>query len=299
MQNLPAPKRFTYQSQDGLTLVGFDWQPENWHENDLTVLCLAGLSRNTRDFQDIATYLSGQGLRTVCLDYRGRGESDWAKDWESYSLPVEAQDIDLAIETLGLKQFAVLGTSRGGLHAMMMALRYPRERMRGVILNDIGPEIERDALIRLSKSIGQTMRFEDIQACAEALKAGLENQFPDLDQRDWLKFAEQLGSAQEDHFVLDYDPALGRTLQGLEDGNAPWPDLWPLFEALKPFPLMIIHGELSDLLSAQTTKRMLASHPQAGLHLVERQGHAPLLWEMEIFQEIIRFFRGLASKPHA
>ncbi|MEO1110779.1 MAG: alpha/beta fold hydrolase, partial [Pseudomonadota bacterium] len=114
------PQDFTWQSADGLQLHGRNWiAGATDGDTRVPVVCLPGLSRNSRDFNDIARYLHTLNHHVIALDYRGRGKSDWDTDWRNYALPVEENDIALAIEKLGLKRFAVLGTSRGGLHALV------------------------------------------------------------------------------------------------------------------------------------------------------------------------------------
>ncbi|MEJ8474162.1 alpha/beta fold hydrolase [Roseibium algae] len=290
--------RFTWISRNGLTLSGTEWcPPASMSKPEFPpVLCLAGLSRNSRDFNSIADYLQARGQRVIALDYRGRGQSDWDADWQNYSIPVEGQDIDDALEQLEIDRFSILGTSRGGLHAMAMAARFGSERISGIVLNDIGPHIEIDSIGRLAATIGKTMHFADKGACAEHLKAGLGRQFPALKGEDWVRFAGQLGSASQDSaspkgFTLDYDPELGKTLAVMDEG-AELPDLWPLFETMLPIPLLILRGEHSDLLSKETCKKMLALHPRADLMTVPGEGHAPLLWDLPVQEKV-----GLFLKP--
>ncbi|WP_417684314.1 alpha/beta fold hydrolase [Roseibium sp.] len=283
---------FNYNSVDGLNLAGRRWRGRNLEDDRVPVLCLTGLSRNTKDFQAVASFLSAHGHEVIALDYRGRGESDWDPNWENYSLPVEASDIDAAVEHLDLQRFAVLGTSRGGLHAMTMAGRLGADQLAGIILNDIGPKIEASGIQRLATSIGKTMLFRDAADCAEKLAAGLRNQFPSLGPTDWLRFASQLGATSLAGFQLEYDPALANTIAAMDDG-APLPDLWPLFETLEDIPLLILRGEHSDILSKETADEMVARHPRAVLHSVEGEGHAPLLWDRATQERIGSFAASL------
>ncbi len=289
-QSRAAPRRFTWKSRDGLTLSGMEWLPAADHTASPPLLCLPGLSRNTKDFQDLANYLQAEGQHVIALDYRGRGQSDWDDEWQNYSLPVEGHDIDDALAHLGLDRVSILGTSRGGLHAMAMAQRYDPGRIAKIILNDIGPHIEMKAIHRLAASIGKTMRFPDKAACAASLAAGLKNQFPALSPADWLRFADQLGATTPDGFVLEYDPALRKTLAVMDEGDQ-LPDLWPLFEILKPIPLLILHGAESDLLSEETCKRMLDVHGNARLLNIPDEGHAPLLWDERTWTTIAAFLK--------
>lgn len=291
--NRTGPETFTWQSQDGLTLAGRQWLPLG-DVGHPTILCIPGLSRNTRDFNEIANFLQQKNYHVVALDYRGRGDSAWDPDWRNYALPIEGHDIDGAISHLGIDRFAVLGTSRGGMHAMAMTHRYGPERMIGAILNDVGPHLEMRSIHRIAASIGKVMEFADFNALADHLSRMLTTQFSDLSRDDWLKLAGQLGSEKNGKVVLDYDPNLAHAFGIIDDGT-PVPDLWPLFEGLTKVPLLVIHGALSDLLSEDTCQKMLNRHPDARILTVEGQGHAPLLWDDETKNGIADFLDRLAT----
>lgn len=287
------PQNFTWQSADGLQLYGRNWITDGTDDDTrIPVICLPGLSRNSKDFNDIARYLHTQNHHVVALDYRGRGKSDWDTDWRNYALPIEENDITLAIEKLGLKRFAVLGTSRGGLHALVMAGRYPAEQMAGVIFNDVGPHIEMRAIHRIAATLGHRMNADSREQVATNLQHTIGHQFPAFEGKDWLKLAGQLASESSDGFVMDYDPALAHQFASLDDA-APAPDLWPLYDRLLDRPVMVIHGEKSDLLSAETCKRMVETHPNARLRTILGQGHAPVLWETETHEAIAQFLKEL------
>ncbi|CTQ54370.1 3-oxoadipate enol-lactonase [Roseibium album] len=289
---------FTWTAPDGLMLAGEHWAPKNDDlqivETSIQVLCLPGLSRNTRDFHDIASFLQSAGHHVYALDYRGRGNSDWDKDWNNYSLPVEAGDIDTAIELLELERFALLGTSRGGLHALAMADRYPAERMAAVIFNDVGPRIERSAIKRIAASIGQKMKFSSLEGVAEHQRNSLGPQFPAFSEDDWYKLAEQLATCHETQTVLDYDPNLAHMFNDLDD-ETPLPELWPYYEKLTDRPVLVVRGEHSDLLSITTGERMLDMHSGAVMKTIPGQGHAPVLWEPETHDFIESFLKNSIS----
>lgn len=287
--SVPNAVDFTWKSPDGLTLAGREWPvPHDRSEQSIPVLCLPGLSRNTRDFNDVARFLQSSGHRVIALDYRGRGNSDWDSDWRNYALPVEEKDIDAAIETLGLDRFAVLGTSRGGLHALLLGLRYPADRMAAVIFNDVGPHIEMRAIHRIAATLGHNMKAASLEAVAGNLKRTIGSQFPSFGDRDWLKLAGQLASKRDGQVVMDYDPALAHQLASLDDA-APAPDLWPLYDKLTDRPVLILRGQHSDLLSLDTCKRMLNEHPNAAVRTIPGQGHAPVLWDTETHEAIAGF----------
>jgi len=295
-------KQFHWRSRDGLKLSGEIWEPRG-RPKDIPVLCLAGLSRCTKDFHAVAVYLQDCGYRVIALDYRGRGLSDWDPNWQNYTIPIEGQDIDDAIAKLKLNRFAILGTSRGGLHAMAMGQRYDKDRIAGVILNDVGARIEMRGIHRLAATIGRNMTHDSFETLAKHLQSGMQMQFPAFTDVDWLRYAHQLATKQHDQVVLDYDPALGHQLASLDEG-APWPDLWPLFDGLSDVPIQVIHGKKSDLLTDDTCKDMQARHE--GLELVDiaDQGHAPMLWDEKTQTRIAAFLDTLpqpavaAPAPH-
>ncbi len=293
------PVEFTWKSSDGLQLSGRDWAPAETGTDEtcekIPVVCLPGLSRNSRDFNDIARFLQASGHRVIALDYRGRGRSDWDSDWRNYALPIEENDIAAALDFLGLERFAVLGTSRGGLHALAMSLRYPASRMAAVIFNDIGPHIEMKAIHRIAATLGHKMKSESMEEVATNLEHTIGLQFPSFEREDWLKLAGQLASDHAGQIVMDYDPALAHQLASLDDA-APAPDLWPLYEKLNDRPVLIIHGEHSDLLSSDTCKRMLETHPNARLKTIPGQGHAPVLWEAETHAAVAAFLEQLQTE---
>ena len=284
------PVPFHWAGKDGCKLAGEYWppcRPDTIATAALPVLCLPGLSRNTRDFHDVAFFLQARGHPVFALDYRGRGKSDWDPDWQNYAIPVEAEDISAAIDFLELQQFALLGTSRGGLHGLVMSARYPAERMRAVIFNDIGPHVELSGLRRIAGSIGRVMRQPTLEGFATLLKDSLKSQFPAFGDTDWLKLAGQLASPKEGAFELDYDPELARQLDRLDD--VLFPDLWPLYTQLADRPVLVLRGAHSDILDEETFRRMGAEHPGARLHTIAGQGHAPVLWEAETHQLIADF----------
>jgi len=282
---------FTWQSSDGLTLAGREWPaPKDASGREIPVLCLPGLSRNTRDFNEIARYLQSRGHRVIALDYRGRGDSEWDSDWRNYALPVEEKDIDAAIDALQLDRFAVLGTSRGGLHALVMAHRYPANRMAAVIFNDVGPHIEMRAIHRIAATLGHHMKNASLDDVAGNLRHTLGNQFPAFHTEDWLKLAGQLASERNGQVVMDYDPALAHQLASLDDA-APAPDLWPLYDLLKDRPVFVLRGEHSDLLSEDTCRRMSEIHPTAEVRTIPGQGHAPVLWDRTTHAAVAAFLQ--------
>ncbi|NRG18456.1 alpha/beta hydrolase [Rhizobiales bacterium] len=276
-----------WRGKDGLRLRARDWKPNTLATAPLQdILCLAGLSRNARDFDPVARYLSAHGHRVVAMDYRGRGASERDHASQDYSLPTEGEDILLGLEALGIGDFSVIGTSRGGIHAMLLALQIP-ERVKAIVLNDIGPKIEFQGLLRLSTIIGKTMREPSRKAAAERLKSTYGDTFTRMNDDDWHAFARQLYTETGDGVQLDYDPALANTLNDLSSEDVP--DLWPIFNSLPDIPLMMVHGENSDILTNETVEKALEARPGMALLEIPGEGHAPLLWDETSRSKILSF----------
>ncbi len=221
------------------------------------------------------------------MDYRGRGLSERDADWRNYSIEREADDIDCGLDALGISRAVVIGTSRGGLHAMLLALR-ASDRIAGIVLNDIGPTIERNGLHRLAGTIGHTMDAPDWPSAAARLRETLAPQFPGLDAAGWERFARQLYVETPDGLRLDYDATLRNTVADLDAGTE-LPDFWPVFDAIRTTPLLALRGAHSDLLSEKTLAEMLRRHPDAQALTVDDEGHAPLLWDRETQGAILDF----------
>ncbi|MDW3116872.1 MAG: alpha/beta hydrolase [Roseovarius pacificus] len=267
--------RFT--TSDGLSL---------YYEDQGTgrpVLCLAGLTRNARDFDFVAPHLGD--LRLLRLDYRGRGQSDHDPEFMNYSILREAQDVIELLDHLGLERVTILGTSRGGLIAMALAAGHSG-RLQGVVLNDIGPEVTPIGLERIMDYVGKPPNAPTLDEAAQTLKAVSEAQFPGVPLTRWraqagAMFEEQSGGG----LALRYDPKLRDALIG-QAGVGEAPDLWLLFDALKEVPLAVIRGKNSDLLSAETVERMAERHPGLIAATVPDRGHVPFLDEPEALKAI-------------
>lgn len=290
----PEPELLRFSGPDGLKLGARIWHPASPSANALPLLCLPGLSRNWRDFRDIAARLARKGRKVIAFDYRGRGDSDRDPEWRNYAIPVEAHDIDAGLAWLQLDRFAVLGTSRGGIHAMAMAHRLPADRMRAVILNDVGPRIELKSILRIAATLGKSMQHGSLEELASLLKTQTQDQFPALTMPDWVRLAAQLARTGRDGVRLDYDPALALTLAALDDAT-PWPDQWPLFMGLADRPVLTLRGARSDLLSEETLALMAERHPQFQSMTIDNEGHAPLLWDQPSQDRISAFLQEFAD----
>ena len=235
------------------------------------VIALAGLTRNGRDFDHVAPHLK---CRLIRLDYRGRGQSDWA-DPASYTIPQEAADTLALMDHLSLDRAAILGTSRGGLIAMLLAAT-ARDRLTGVALNDIGPEIAPQGLEVIKGYIGRRPAQKTYDEAA-AFRATAWTHFKGVPMSRWRAEVEQHYIETPEGLDLRYDPRLRDTV--LEAGAQPAPDLWPLFDALAGLPLALIRGANSDLLGPETTAEMRRRRPDMIFADVPDRGHVPFLDE--------------------
>ena len=251
----------------------------------LPVLALAGLTRNGRDFDHVAPHLD---CRLIRLDYRGRGQSDWA-DPATYTVPVEAQDALALLDHLGLEKVAILGTSRGGLIGMMLAAT-AHDRLLGLALNDIGPVIDPAGLAVISGYVGKPPA-QKTYAEAAAVRDRTWTTFRDVPMDRWLAEVEQHYEQTGAGLALRYDPALATTLG---DGTTAMPDLWPLFDATAGLPLAAIRGANSDLLSPATWAEMRRRRPDGIYAEVPDRGHVPFLDEPQALAALRSWLEAMA-----
>lgn len=242
------------------------------------VLCLPGLARTGLDFDPLARALSegrhGPARRVAALDYRGRGLS--AFDPEGvYEPATETRDVLTVAAALGIGAAYVVGTSRGGLNAMLLSV-VKRDMLRGIVFNDVGPRLETAGLERIRGYVGKTGRPRDLDEAVAMLRTTQGAQFPGLSEEDWRAFAATTFKPDGDGLALRYDPRLAQGLATL-DLTKPLPEMWAPFEALKGLPTLALRGERSDLLSAATLDEMAARLPGLETAIVAGQGHAPLL----------------------
>jgi pimeloyl-ACP methyl ester carboxylesterase len=272
--------------RDGLKLHVGHWPAPQ--SSAPPILCLPGLTRNGRDFTEIAAALSsGTEPREVfTLDARGRGLSDHDPDWRNYSIPTETQDVIDVMIALDLHHAAILATSRGGLVAMVLAAIQPG-LVGSVVLNDIGPVIEREGLLRIAGYVGRTPLPNSWDDAARMVADISRNAFPAVADATWSRVARAWFNDKNGRPVPGYDANLGRSFSATD--AAP-PTLWPQFDALKHARVLVIRGETSDLLSAETVRQMQARHPHCVSHVVKGEGHAPLLMDQPTIKVIQGFF---------
>ncbi|MDP9808715.1 pimeloyl-ACP methyl ester carboxylesterase [Rhizobium tibeticum] len=282
-------RALTYLTEDRLTLYARDYGGTE-DTNRLPVICLPGLTRNSRDFHGLALLLSTDPTtprRVITLDYRGRGHSDWDADKANYTLGVETRDVITACEHFGIDGAIFIGTSRGGLILHLLA-QMRSDLIAGAILNDIGPKIEAEGLKRIRDYLNSAAPPRDWPEAVAFLKACHGRYFPALDERDWQEMAAAIYRDIDGRLVADFDPAIAAQLQTI-DFDQPLPDLWSYYDGLAAKPLMVIRGEHSDLLSNRTTAEMAARQPLLQVLEAPGQGHAPLLHLEPVLSRIAQF----------
>lgn len=276
-----------YTARDGLRLYGRHYPAPGSRLRP--VLCLAGLTRNSRDFHDLASVLSSpkrpNARHVYTLDYRGRGNSAYDPDWRNYQVINELLDVLDFMTLRELSDAAIVGTSRGGILAMVMAAVRPGN-IGAVVLNDIGPVIERDGLLRIISYVGRVPLPATWAEAAELVRSLSHRQFPAVPDHMWESIARQLYGEEAGRPTHGYDQALNKTATILD---GPLPELWPQFRALARVPVMVLRGETSDILSAETAARMQREHPDLSLLTVAGQGHAPLLRDQPSLTAIVDF----------
>jgi len=272
-------------AQDGLRLYFRDYGDPLFPGTP--IVCLTGLTRNSKDYHRLAARLSA-ARRVLCLDYRGRGRSEYAADWRRYRSEVVLGDVIHLLAANNLHRVIVCGTSYGGLLAMGLAAAMPN-MIAGAILNDIGPEIDGAGQSRILGYVGRDHPQPDWNAAVKWLRAN----FPSLSHRtdaEWRRFAEATYREAEDGLLhCDWDPALAEPL--VRDRDQPR-DFWHLFRALGRRPVLALRGGLSDVLSPETLARMAAAKPDLIQITLPGVGHTPSLGEPEAELAIDGFLAG-------
>lgn len=281
-----------WQSADGLRLHYRDY-PGRMDRPPL--LCLPGLTRNARDFENLAQRLAGE-WRVICPELRGRGQSEYAPDWRSYNPGQYVADINALLAQIGISRFVAVGTSLGGLMTLVMAMT-GADRIAGALLNDIGPVLEAAGLERIRTYVGRAQHFTSWAHAADALAGTQAMAYPDYHPADWLAMARRvMTETGTGEIIFDYDMMLGEAFapEHANTGAGPEVDLWPGIDALAGCPVLLVRGGLSELLSAETFARMHRHLPKAEAVTLPRIGHAPTLDEPEVAAAIDRWLLRVA-----
>lgn len=255
----------------------------------LTVLCLPGLTRNSRDFEALAPHLATR-YRVICPDLRGRGFSARDPQWRNYHPGTYLADVQRMLQALELERVAIVGTSLGGLLGMLLGATAP-QRVAGLVLNDIGPEVDPKGITRIKSYTGTLPPVRTWDDAVEQLRSVYGSAWPDLADETWSVLVRRSYRADAAGApVLDCDPRIGDALRA---APAPAGDLWPVFARLHSIPMLVVHGALSDILSVDTIERMQREKPDLERITVGNRGHVPLLDEPEVLTAIDRFLARL------
>ena len=276
-----------FESEDGLKLYYRDFGAAN---AGTPVICLPGLTRNSRDFEDLANYLSDR-RRVITCDFRGRGYSEYDENWENYHPLTYVQDTWTLLDHLGIEEIIVVGTSLGGLCAMVMATTQG-DRVAGVVMNDIGPEINPAGIARVKEYTGRVPPVSSWDEAAAQSKEIYGEWLPGLSDEDWNKMAWRAYRENEKGVPhLDMDPNIGEAVRkvGAQKG-----DPWALFDSLRDKPVTLLWGVMSDILTQDIIEKMTARKPDLNVVAVPNRGHVPLLNEPECLAALDAFLEEVA-----
>ncbi|MEX0341416.1 MAG: alpha/beta fold hydrolase [Erythrobacter sp.] len=279
-----------WQSADGLTLHFREYGTPG---DRPPVICLHGLTRNARDFDALAPHIAGQGWRVLVPSMRGRGDSDYSEESDSYALPTYVGDLQALLDQEQIDRFVSIGTSMGGLITMLLAQDQPT-RIAGAVLNDIGPVLETAGLDTIKSYVGQGRSFPTWMHAARALEEVHGASFPSFDIQAWIAMAKRtMTLCNNGRISFDYDMKIADPILTTPEAAAPV-DMWPAFNALGDKPLLLLRGELSTLLSAASFAEMRKVAPEADSAVIPRVGHAPTLDEPEARVAIDRLLARVA-----
>lgn len=277
----------TWTSKDGLKLHYRDYAGGS--EGQAPILCMPGLTRNARDFEPLAEKFAGD-FRVICVDFRGRGGSEYAKDSASYNPMQYAEDVEQLLADQDIAEVICVGTSLGGIVTSLLAARGIAP-IKAAVINDIGPVIDPDGVARIRDYVGHGRTYPTWMHAARSLMEQQGPLFPHFELNDWLRFAKRsMTVGSNGRIVLDYDMRIAEPFNQ-PDGDSGGADLWPAFKALSGRPVLLLRGAKSDLLSAETAAKMAKQID--GLREVEVPGvgHAPTL-EEDVVQSALSEFLG-------
>jgi len=280
-----------WRSADGLTLHARDYPAAG---GKLAVICIHGLTRNSKDFEELAPRIQAMGRRVIAVDVRGRGQSDWDPNPMNYHAGTYVADVIGLMAHEVIAHAIFIGTSMGGLITMTLAAIAP-QAIAAAVLNDIGPDLSPVGIARINSYVGQAHPVETWEDAAAYAKATNGAAFPDLPDEAWDAFARRVFREEGGKPVLDYDPDIALAFKPPAGAPPPpMPDLWPLFDALTTNrPTLLVRGAASDLIDEAIAARMRQTAPQMAYAEVPRVGHAPMLTEPQAWSAIEAFLSPL------
>jgi pimeloyl-ACP methyl ester carboxylesterase len=278
---------YEWRSREGLALYARDYGAAN---AKLPVVCIPGLTRNSRDFEDAAPWIAQQGRRVLAVDLRGRGRSERDPDRRRYNPRTYADDMAALLRLIGAPKAVFIGTSLGGLVAMTIGARHAG-LIGAAVLNDVAPQVAKAGFARIQSYVGKSPPVETWQDAAAYARRTNGLAFPDYTDDAWPPFARRMFKEENGRPVLDYDPHIFRPAPALLVRLAQ-PLIWAAFKRLsKGGPLLLIHGELTDIIDAPTLRRMKRAAPHMSVAKVPRVGHAPMLTEPEARTALAAFLK--------
>lgn len=278
-----------WTSRDGLKLYYRDYAGR---ADRPPLLMLHGLTRNSRDFENVAARYAGD-WRVIAVDFRGRGQSARDPNSAQYLPTVYAGDVLQLLDELGIDKAVFLGTSLGGLVTMILATVAP-DRIAGALLNDVGPELDLSGIDRIKTYVGKPVVFSDWDDAAAKLQERASDVFPRYGRTEWLRFARRTCRETDQGVEFDYDMAIADPFNAGNTGEVP--DGWPYYRALGGRPVLVLRGETSDLLSDAAAKRMGNEIPDVEVVTVSGVGHAPDLDEPEAAEAIDRLLERVLKR---
>lgn len=285
---MPARTEFEITTTDGLKLRGLFWRGGS----KLPVICIPGLTRNAKDFENFAPEIADTGRNVFALSLRGRGRSDYDPNWVNYHPSIYQEDVEACLRQLEVPRAIYVGTSLGGIITMLTAAKTDN-KIAAAVINDVGPRLAEAGLKRISGYATSTSRApaKSLRACIDGIRAINQIAFPDEDEAFWKEMAlRTFVKKQDGTWVFDYDQNIGRALVE----GSPIPDLNPGWNALSNIPTLVVRGALSDLLSIEIIREMRQARPGFDYVEVERVGHAPMMTEVKSLNAIKAFLSELA-----
>ena len=280
-----------WTSRDGLKLYYRDYEGP---ADRPPVLCLHGLTRNSRDFESLADRLAGD-WRVIVPDFRGRGMSDHDLVSARYMPPTYAADVLQLLDELNIEEAVFIGTSLGGLVTMIVAGFAP-QRIAGALLNDVGPELNMDGIERIREYVGKPLLFEGWDDAAKQFAAKYPDRHPRYGHEEWVRYAPRICRQTDRGVEFDYDMAIAEPFKDIDSNATGAPDAWPLYRALSGRPVLILRGENSDLFTEEVARKMARSIPDAEFVTIPDVGHAPDFDEPETIEAVDRLLERVLDR---
>lgn len=280
---------FWYTSADQLRLYARDYGDKS---QATTLVCIPGLTRNSADFEDICSSLSGK-YRILAADLRGRGNSAYDPNPANYHPGTYASDMLALLDAASVESAIFIGTSLGGLVSMILAATVP-DRVQAIVLNDVGPELNPEGLARIQSYLTDYTQVQDWEEAIARTRATQESALPGLSGPEWEAFTKRLYKEDESGKpTLNYDRDIAVLFEARTDPSPPQ-DLWGVFATLSEIPMLVLRGEFSDIIDQDTVSRMKEIHPDLRSVEVKNRGHAPLLNEPDAMPAIAHFIAALS-----